>query len=175
MKMTCIIKRKLWLIIGASILLVLNGVAIGLLLNDGTEKLPPANYSSITLSFRREEVGDDGKMEIGFDKYTIPMETELFSDYATLLSKLKLYPNGKEVDPDINRALYQIMYTSGSGKEYQSIRVLFNEDSAYFKVSINEPGAQPVNFSQVYTVKNAKAWQTALCELLLKSENYKAD
>lgn len=175
MEMTCINKRKLWLIIGVSILLVLNGVAIGLLLNDGAEKLPSANYSSITITFRREVVGDDGRAEIKFDKHTIPMETELFSDYATLLSKLKLYSSGEGVEPNINRALYQIMYTSGTGKEYQSVQVMFNEDSAYFKVTINEPGAQPVNYSKVYTVKNAKAWQAALCELLLKSEGYKVD
>lgn len=173
--MRCIDKRRFWLIVGVSILLVLNGLAIGVLLDDGAENLPPVNLSSITISFQREVAGDDGGVEIDVEKFIIPMETELFTNYSSLLSGLKLYPRDDELKPNINTTFYQIMYISGSTEEYQSVKVLFNEAVDCVEVMINAPRTEQSFSSKVYEVKDVEVWRTAFYELLQKSEEYRVD
>lgn len=164
--------KRVLLIFGACILVMLNVLAVHLLLEGGVEHLPTAERYPIHIVYQQEVTGEDGRFGLDFRAYEIPTNVELFADYSALLAKLKLYPCKTDQNIEIDREFCQILYLNGSTENYQSVRLLFNADIDMVQVSINAPRAG-ISSETIYEAKNLDRWLDRLFKLLQKSEAYR--
>lgn len=168
-------KKRVLLIAGVCILLLIGVFTFYWLTNNGYEtgRLPSPDRLFTINTW--EEARIDGEFTIVSKYYMIPEDTELFSEYSTLLSALELRPARwwEKSDSPISCL---ITYVSGGTEGWNGVRLEFgfDENAADLGVSITIEGKAPAA-NTVYKIGNVEEWREALLELLEKSEEYREE
>ncbi len=167
-------KKRVLLIAGSCILLLLGVFTFHRMTNDNYQTLPLADGLQIIIVSNRD-TRIDGELGVESKTYAIPKDTELFTEYSTLLNSLELRRCRK--DYEMGGHYYLISYSSGSPGDSKGVRILFNEDEndIYFHVLITQNREDPILYNSTCKAENMEEWRKEFRKLLEKSEIYRRD